>query len=113
MWAPAVSMHVKAFAAWRIAAWAAAQYPYIEHQQHAESLHPGLLHCAVSVAQVGYASSWSAYSIYRKQHPDRPDPLVEYRQQLLAALEAEVRQASCVQPSLHTIAFEHMLQGCK
>uniref|UniRef100_A0A383WJ69 Methyltransferase type 11 domain-containing protein n=1 Tax=Tetradesmus obliquus TaxID=3088 RepID=A0A383WJ69_TETOB len=40
-------------------------------------------------ALVGYASSWSAYSIYRKQHPDRPDPLVEYRQQLLAALEAE------------------------
>jgi hypothetical protein len=41
--------------------------------------------------QVGYASSWSAYSIYRKQHPDMPDPLVGYTQQLLAALQAEVK----------------------
>jgi hypothetical protein len=46
---------------------------------------------ALVAAQVGYASSWSAYSIYRKQHPDKPDPLVEYKQQLLAALQAEVR----------------------
>ncbi|KAF6264472.1 S-adenosyl-L-methionine-dependent methyltransferase [Scenedesmus sp. NREL 46B-D3] len=40
-------------------------------------------------ALVGYASSWSAYSIYRKQQPGMPDPLTQYRQQLLAALEAE------------------------
>lgn len=39
---------------------------------------------------VGYASSWSAYSIYRKQHPDRLDPLVEYRARLTAALEGQV-----------------------
>lgn len=39
---------------------------------------------------VGYASSWSAYSLYRRQHPQAPDPLVEYRQRLAAALQAQV-----------------------
>jgi hypothetical protein len=42
---------------------------------------------------VGYASSWSAYSIYRKKHPDRPDPLVEYKARLTAALERQVSLA--------------------
>lgn len=42
-------------------------------------------------ALVGYASSWSAYSIYRKTHPDTPDPLLEYRARLTAALEQQVR----------------------
>jgi hypothetical protein len=44
-------------------------------------------------ALVGYASSWSAYSIYRKQHPERPDPLVEYKARLTAALEGQVSLA--------------------
>jgi hypothetical protein len=44
-------------------------------------------------ALVGYASSWSAYSIYRKQHPGRPDPLLEYRARLTAALEEQVRSS--------------------
>lgn len=41
-------------------------------------------------ALVGYASSWSAYSIYRKRHPDKPDPLLEYRARLTKALEVQV-----------------------
>jgi hypothetical protein len=41
-------------------------------------------------ALVGYASSWSAYSIYRKRHPDQPDPLLEYRARLTKALEEQV-----------------------
>ncbi|KAF8072614.1 methyltransferase [Scenedesmus sp. PABB004] len=38
---------------------------------------------------VGYVSSWSAYAICRKTHPDRPDPLAEFRRALLDALAAE------------------------
>lgn len=45
---------------------------------------------------VGYASSWSAYSIYRKQYPSRPDPLVEYKGRLTAALEGQVGVWLCV-----------------
>lgn len=41
-------------------------------------------------ALVGYASSWSAYSIYRTRHPQQPDPLVEYRARLVAALDGQV-----------------------
>lgn len=49
-------------------------------------------------ALVGYASSWSAYSIYHKQHPDRPDPLLEYRARLTAALEQQVRSTQEHEP---------------
>ena len=35
--------------------------------------------------QVGYLSSWSAYNSYRREHPDKPDPLVEYRNALMEA----------------------------
>jgi hypothetical protein len=41
-------------------------------------------------ALVGYASSWSAYSIYRDRYPERPDPLLEYRARLSTALEEQV-----------------------
>lgn len=44
-------------------------------------------------ALVGYASTWSAYSLFRKQHPDMPDPLLEYKARLSMALEEQVRQA--------------------
>jgi hypothetical protein len=51
-------------------------------------------------ALVGYASTWSAYSIYRRRWPQRPDPLIEYRARLVAALEHAVsalwRLAVCV-----------------
>ena len=30
--------------------------------------------------QVGYVSSWSAYATYVQKHPDRPDPLVQFRE---------------------------------
>jgi hypothetical protein len=40
--------------------------------------------------QLGYLQSWSAYETYRTQHPERPDPLVAFKQQLLEALGAEV-----------------------
>jgi len=36
---------------------------------------------------VGYAASWSAYTTFRKQHPDRPDPLDAFRSQLVAAVQ--------------------------
>jgi hypothetical protein len=40
--------------------------------------------------QLGYLQSWSAYETYRTQHPERPDPLVQFKQQLLEALGAGV-----------------------
>lgn len=47
--------------------------------------------------QLGYLNSWSAYQTYRKQRPGEPDPLVGFRQQLLAALGgSEVRTQVCV-----------------
>lgn len=47
-------------------------------------------------ALVGYASSWSAYSIHRARHPQQPDPLVEYRARLVAALDGQVRLLHCL-----------------
>jgi hypothetical protein len=35
--------------------------------------------------QIGYISSWSAYATYREQHPDGPDPLVQFKQNYMAA----------------------------
>ena len=32
--------------------------------------------------QVGYMASWSSYTAYRRQHPDRPDPLAAFRRQV-------------------------------
>jgi hypothetical protein len=46
--------------------------------------------------QVGYMSSWSAYNMYRKQHPQQPDPLLEFRQQVMDALEAQVSYGTSV-----------------
>lgn len=36
--------------------------------------------------QLGYVASWSAYAAYRRQHPQAPDPLAAFSEQLLAAL---------------------------
>lgn len=36
--------------------------------------------------QMGYLRSWSAYVTYRKQHPDAPDPLDEFKPKLATAL---------------------------
>ena len=33
--------------------------------------------CAIE--QVGYLTSWSAHSTYVQRHPDRPDPLEQFR----------------------------------
>lgn len=66
-----------------------------------------------ALLQVGYASSWSAYSMYCKKYPDRPDPLPEFRQQLVEALQAQVRvhaqwhlHASRVLPKLSRVELE-------
>jgi hypothetical protein len=40
--------------------------------------------------QLGYLQSWSAYETYMTQHPERPDPLVEFKEQLLGVLGATV-----------------------
>ena len=32
-----------------------------------------------AIAQVGYLTSWSAHSTYVQRHPDRPDPLEQFR----------------------------------
>ena len=43
--------------------------------------------------QLGYASSWSAYSTYRRQHPELPDPLAAFGrrlQQVLGITDADV-----------------------
>ncbi|KAF6261052.1 S-adenosyl-L-methionine-dependent methyltransferase [Scenedesmus sp. NREL 46B-D3] len=37
---------------------------------------------------LGYLRSWSAYETYRTQHPERPDPVLEFKQQLLGVLGA-------------------------
>jgi len=55
---------------------------------------------AVMTDQVGYMSSWSAYNMYRKQHPQRPDPLLEFRQQVMDALEAQVSYGTSVLSSI-------------
>ena len=57
------------------------------------TLHPGSMRCKVASsslstvihAQVGYISSWSAYSTYRQKHPDRPDPLDQFRDDYMKA----------------------------
>ena len=36
--------------------------------------------------QLGYMSSWSAHSTYRRQHPELPDPLVAFGRQLQQVL---------------------------
>ena len=35
--------------------------------------------------QIGYLRSWSAYATYREQHPDLPDPLIQFKQDFMAA----------------------------
>lgn len=35
--------------------------------------------------QIGYLSSWSAYSTYRQKHPDHPDPLIQFREDYMKA----------------------------
>ena len=37
-------------------------------------------------SQMGYLSTWSAHATYRREHPDRPDPLVKFRAELKEAL---------------------------
>jgi len=32
-----------------------------------------------AIVQVGYLTSWSAHSTYVQRHPDRPDPLEQFR----------------------------------
>ena len=32
--------------------------------------------------QIGYLSSWSPYSTFRHKHPEKEDPLIEFRQGL-------------------------------
>ncbi|KAK9824450.1 hypothetical protein WJX72_010347 [[Myrmecia] bisecta] len=67
-------------------------------EQHYAGCEPGPEHFAVVeraevpmaktmsvAAYVGYLSSWSAYNTYRQKHPDRPDPLVQYKVDLLGA----------------------------
>lgn len=39
-----------------------------------------------TAALLGYISTWSALSTYRRQHPQAPDPLDAFRQALLAAV---------------------------
>jgi hypothetical protein len=56
--------------------------------------------------QLGYLQSWSAYETYRTQHPERPDPLVEFKEQLLGVLGAQV---SCL-PQLRAAAATSHLQ---
>lgn len=36
--------------------------------------------------QVGWVSTWSSYSTYKRQHPDGPDPLPAFQNELLEAL---------------------------
>lgn len=57
--------------------------------------------------QLGYLQSWSAYETYRTQHPERPDPLVEFKEQLLAVLGATV---SCLL-TLTTTAADDILHS--
>jgi len=38
---------------------------------------------------LGYLQSWSSYETYRTHHPERPDPLVEFKEQLLGVLGAQ------------------------
>ncbi|WIA33531.1 hypothetical protein OEZ86_006655 [Tetradesmus obliquus] len=64
-------------------------------------IEPGLEHFGLAVRReletqqeqsvdglLGYLQSWSAYETYRTQHPERLDPLVEFKEQLLAVLGA-------------------------
>lgn len=46
-----------------------------------------LLYVALSLLQLGYLQSWSAYQTYRQQHPAAPDPLLTTKQELLEALQ--------------------------
>lgn len=41
--------------------------------------------------QVGYVSSWSAYVTYKSQHPDAPDPLHSFTEQLKEATAQYLR----------------------
>ena len=36
-------------------------------------------------AQVGYLTSWSAHATYVQKHPDRPDPLIQFREDYMRA----------------------------
>lgn len=63
---------------------------------------PALCHLLLRAVQLGYLRSWSAYATYLKEHPDLPDPLIEFKQRLLGALNAAVGHASTaavLQPS--------------
>jgi hypothetical protein len=39
--------------------------------------------------QVGYLSSWSPYATYRHRHPDREDPLVQFKKEAMEACKAK------------------------
>ena len=38
--------------------------------------------------QVGYLSSWSPYSTWRHRHPEREDPLIAFKAEILEACNA-------------------------
>jgi hypothetical protein len=44
--------------------------------------------------QLGWLHSWSAYHTYLKEQPDKPDPLVQFRQDLLKACGEQVGHSS-------------------
>jgi hypothetical protein len=62
--------------------------------------------------QLGYLQSWSAHQTYRAQHPERPDPLLEFKQQLLEALGAKVGAGFCnwqMMSCFSTVALQRFL----
>ncbi len=48
---------------------------------------PECLLLSPAVLQLGYISSWSSLAAYRRRHPQAPDPLLGFKQQLLAGLQ--------------------------
>ncbi len=38
---------------------------------------------------MGYLSTWSAHEMYRREHPDLPDPLVKFRAELKQAVDSD------------------------
>lgn len=50
--------------------------------------------------QLGFLSSWSAYTTYKQQHPDGPDPLDAFRLLLLEAAGLDEDGADSPEPVL-------------
>ena len=57
--------------------------------------------------QVGYLTSWSAYNTYVSEHPERPDPLVDFKHEFMSA----ARLASDQQ--LFPVSFPIFLMLCQ